>query len=60
MAIGVALGVFLADKPMAGETLVPVSIAPALPGAGNVKPGSGKYLIARRALTGSYFGESVI
>jgi putative transcriptional regulator len=60
MAIGVALGVSLAVDSLAGNTLVAVSIAPALPGTSNVKPGSGMYLVARRALTGSHFGESVI
>jgi len=60
MAICVALGVSLASASVASGPLVPTSIAPALPGTSSGKPGPGMFLVARRALDGSHFGQSVI
>lgn len=60
MAICVALGVALAGASVASGPLVPTSIAPALPGTSSGKPGPGMFLVARRALDGSHFGQSVI
>jgi putative transcriptional regulator len=60
MAICVALGVTLADESIATEPLVPTITAPALPGTSTEKPGPGMFLVARRALDGSHFGQSVI
>jgi len=60
MAICVALGVALAGASVASGPLVPTSIAPALPGASTGKPTPGMFLVARRALAGSHFGQSVI
>ncbi len=60
MAICVALGVALAGESFASGPLVPTSIAPALPGKSAGKPGPGMFLVARRALDDSHFGQSVI
>ncbi|MCP4769584.1 MAG: YqgE/AlgH family protein [Gammaproteobacteria bacterium] len=60
MAIAVALGVALAGESVASEPLVPATIAPALPGTSTGKPGPGMFLVARRALGDSHFGQSVI
>ncbi len=60
MAIGVALGVALAGESVAGGSLDPISIAPALPGAGTGEPAPGMFLVARRALDGTHFGQSVV
>jgi len=60
IAIAVALGVALAGEPVASGPLVPTSIAPALPSASTDKPDPGMFLVARRALAGSHFGQSVV
>ena|GEM_PF-76769 len=60
MAICVTLGVALAGELVASGSLVPTSIAPALPNTNTGKPGPGMFLVARRALDDSYFGQSVV
>ena len=45
---------------VAGESLVPKSITPALPDTNTGKPGPGMFLVAKRKLDGSHFGQSVI
>ncbi len=60
MAICVPLGIALAGESVAGGSLVPTSIAPALPDTITGKPGPGMFLVARRALDGSHFGQSVV
>ena len=60
MAICVALGLALAGESVAGGTLIPTSVAPALPDTITGKPGPGMFLVAKRALDDSHFGQSVI
>ncbi len=60
MAICIALGVALAGESVAGGSLVPSSTAPALADTITGKPGPGMFLVARRALGNSHFGQSVI
>ncbi len=60
IAICVTLGVALAGKSVVGGSLVATSIAPALPDTITGKPGPGMFLVARRALDGSHFGQSVV
>ncbi len=60
MAICVTLGVALAGESVAGGSLVPTSIAPTSPDTITGKPGSGMFLVAKRALDDSHFGQSVV
>jgi putative transcriptional regulator len=60
MAICVVLGVALSGKSVTGGPLDPVSISPTLPGTTTGKPAPGVFLVARRALDNSYFGQSVL
>ena len=60
MAICIALGVSLLGKSLTAGPLYPASISPALPGTASAKPAPGKFLVARRALDGSHFAESII
>ncbi len=60
MVIGVALGVALAGESVAGGSIVPTSIAPALPDTITGKPAPGMFLVAKRALDDSHFGQSVV
>ena len=60
MVIWIALGVALAGESVAGETLDPVSIAPALLDASPGEPEPGMFLVAKRALDGPHFGQSVV
>ena len=60
MAICIALGVVLAGKSVACGSLYPMSVSPALPGTTSQEPGPGMFLVARRALDGSHFGQSVV
>jgi putative transcriptional regulator len=60
MAICVTLGVALAGESFAGGSLVPTSIAPGLPSTITGKPGPGMFLVAKRALDDSHFGQSVV
>ena len=60
MAICVTLGVAPAGESVAGGSLVPTAIAPALPDTINGKPGPGMFLVAKRALDGSHFAQSVV
>ena len=60
IAICVTLGVALAGESVVGGSLVATSIAPALPDTITGKPGPGMFLVARRALDGSHFGQSVV
>ena len=50
----------LAGESVAGGSLDPVSIAPALPGTSIGEPERGMYLVARRALDDRHFGQSVV
>ena len=60
MAICVALGVTLAGESIAGGSLNSISITPALPGTSTGDPGPGMFLVAKRALDDSHFGQSVV
>jgi len=60
MAICVALGVVLTGESVSGKSLDPISIGPALSGTSTGKPGPGMFLVARRALDDSHFGQSVV
>ncbi len=60
MGICVILGVALVGESVVGGSLVPTSIAPALPDTITGKPGPGMFLVAKRALNGSHFGQSVV
>ena len=60
MAFCVALGAALVSDSVASGPLVPTSIAPALPGKSAENPGPGMFLVAKRALGDSHFGQSVI
>jgi len=60
MAIYVALGIALAGESVSGGALDPISIAPTLPGTSTGKPGPGMFLVAKRALDDSHFGQSVV
>jgi len=60
MAICVALGVALAGESVADGSLDLISIDPALPGTRSGEPGPGMFLVARRALDGPHFGQSVV
>jgi putative transcriptional regulator len=52
--------VALAGESVAGGSLNPVSIAPALPGTGTGEPDRGMFLVAKRALDDPHFGQSVV
>jgi len=52
--------VALAGESVAGGSLDPISIAPALPGTSNGEPDRGMFLVAKRALDDPHFGQSVI
>ena len=59
--IGFALSLLPASDSAADrQSAALVSITPELPLSGTAKPGAGKFLVAKRALDGSYFGETVI
>lgn len=58
--ICVALGVALAGGSVAGGLLVPTSIVPESPDTATGKPGPGMFLVAKRALDDSNFGQSVV
>ena len=60
IAICVALGVTQSGESVAGGSLDPVSIAPDLPGTSPREPGPGMFLVAKRALDGPHFGQSVV
>ena len=60
MATCVALGVELADVSVAGGSLIPTSIVPVLRDTTAGKPGPGMFLVAKRALDDSHFGQSVV
>jgi putative transcriptional regulator len=60
IAICVALGAALAGESVAGGSLDPISIAPPLPGTRTEEPGPGMFLVAKRALDGPHFGQSVV
>jgi len=55
-----AICVALAGESVAGGSLEPISIAPALPGTSNGEPDRGMFLVARRALDDPHFGQSVV
>jgi len=50
----------LAGESVAGGSLDPVSIAPALPGTSTGEPDRGMFLVARRTLDDPHFGQSVV
>ncbi len=60
MATFVALGVALAGESVAGGSLISTSIVPALRDTFAGKPGPGMFLVAKRALDDSHFGQSVV
>ena len=60
MTICVALGVALAGEPVVGGLLVPTTMVPGSPDKVTGKPGPGMFLVARRALEDSHFGQSVV
>ena len=60
MAICVVLGVALASGSIAGRSLVPLSVAPVFLDRNTGKPGPGMFLVAKRALDESHFGQSVV
>jgi putative transcriptional regulator len=55
-----AICVALAGESVAGGSLDPTSITPALPGTRTGEPERGMFLVARRALDDSHFGQSVV
>jgi len=60
MAICIALGFTLAGNSVSAGSPLPTSITPDLPGLSNVKPAPGMFLVARRTLGDSHFGQTVI
>ena len=60
MGICVTLGVALVGESVACGSLIPTFIAPALPNKITGKPGPGMFLVAKRALDGSHFAQSVV
>ena len=60
IAICVALGVALAGESVAAGSFDPISITPALLDASPTEPGPGMFLVAKRALDGPHFGQSVV
>ena len=60
MAICVSLGVALAGESVADGALVPTTISPVLPDTITGNPGPGMFLVAKRALDDSHFGQSVV
>ena len=56
----IAICISLAGESIAGGLLDPISIAPALPGTSTGQPGPGMFLVARRALDDSHFGQSIV
>jgi putative transcriptional regulator len=61
IAVGLALAVLQAGATFAGVSpFVAASIAPDLPRAAAGKPAPGMFLVSKRALGGTYFGETVI
>ena len=60
MAICVALGVALVTESIAGGLLVQTSVAPGFLDTNTGKPRPGMFLVAKRALDGSHFGQSVV
>jgi putative transcriptional regulator len=56
----IALGAALAGASVAGGSLDAKYLAPILPATSEGKPGPGMFLVARRALDGSHFGQSVV
>jgi putative transcriptional regulator len=55
-----AICVALTGESVAGGSLDPISITPALPGTSTGEPDRGMFLVARRALDDSHFGRSVV
>ena len=60
MTICVALGFALSGESVAGGLLVPTSIVPGSLDTTTGKPGAGMFLVAKRALDDSNFGQSVV
>jgi putative transcriptional regulator len=60
MAVCVTLGVALASESVAGGSLISIAITPAEPGTNTGEPDRGMFLVARRALDNSHFGQSVV
>ena len=60
MAICAALGITLAGESVAGGLLVPAATGPGIPVTITGKPGPGMFLVAKRALYDSHFGQSVV
>ena len=58
--ICVTLGVALVGESVAGGSLIPTSITLSLPDTSIGRPGPGMFLVAKRALGGSHFGQSVV
>ena len=56
----IAICVALAGESVAGGSLEPISIVPALPGGSTGEPDRGMFLVARRALDDPHFGQSVV
>ena len=56
----ITICVALAGESVAGGSLEPISIDPALPGTSNGEPDRGMFLVAKRALDDPYFGQSVV
>lgn len=57
--IGIALAVLQPSATPAGKPL-PATIAPELPFSGIAQPAPGTFLVSRRSLDGTYFGQTVI
>lgn len=60
LVICVTLAVALAAESAGGGPLVAITVSPTLPPAGSGTPGPGMFLVARRALDDSHFGQSVV
>ncbi len=60
MFICVSPGVALAAEAVSSGSIVPLTISPDLPDMSDAKPGPGMFLVARRALDDSHFGQSVV
>jgi putative transcriptional regulator len=60
IAICVTLGVALTGESISSGSLVPTTISPVLPNTITGNPGPGMFLVAKRALDDSHFGQSVV
>ena len=60
IGVCVSLGVALVGESVSGGSLVPSSIVSASPNTITGNPGPGMFLVAKRALDGSHFGQSVV